>query len=50
MIFELRTYTFYPGALPAYLHLAKTIGRPTRRNDYGMCHGYCDRPPRTGPI
>lgn len=40
MIFELRTYTLYPGKLPEYLHLAKTIGRPVRGNDYGVCHAY----------
>lgn len=40
MVFEMRTYTFYPGSLPAYLHLAETLGRPVRGNDYGLCHGY----------
>lgn len=40
MVFEMRTYSFHPGALPTYLHLAETVGRPVRRNDYGTCHGY----------
>jgi hypothetical protein len=40
MIFEMRTYTFHPGSLPRYLHLAETLGRPVRGNDYGLCHGY----------
>lgn len=40
MIHELRTYTFHPGKLPAYLKIAETIGRPVRGNDYGVNHGY----------
>jgi hypothetical protein len=40
MIFELRTYTFHQGKLPAYLELAEKAGRPIRGNDYGLCHGY----------
>ena len=40
MIYELRTYTFHPGKLPAYLDLAASVGRPVRGNDYGTNHGY----------
>ncbi len=40
MIHELRTYTFHPGKLPAYLDLAANVGRPVRGNDYGTNHGY----------
>lgn len=40
MIHELRTYTFHPGKLPAYLKASETIGRPVRGNDYGVNHGY----------
>lgn len=40
MIHELRTYTFFPGKLPAYMKLAAEIGRPVRGNDYGVNHGY----------
>ena len=40
MIYELRTYTFHPGKLPAYLELARNVGRPVRGNDYGTNHGY----------
>lgn len=40
MLHELRTYTFYPGKLPAYLKAAAEIGRPVRGNDYGANHGY----------
>lgn len=40
MIFEMRTYTFHPGTLSRYLHLAETLGRPVRGNDYGLCHAY----------
>ena len=40
MIYELRTYTFHPGKLPAYLDLAQQVGRPVRGNDYGVNHGY----------
>jgi hypothetical protein len=40
MLHELRTYTFHPGALPAYLKAAETIGRPARGNNYGTVHGY----------
>ena len=40
MIYELRTYSFHQGKLPAYLKLAAEVGRPVRGNDYGMCHGY----------
>ncbi|OJY78306.1 MAG: hypothetical protein BGP12_00160 [Rhodospirillales bacterium 70-18] len=40
MIHELRTYTFHPGKLPAYMKLAETVGRPARGNRYGVNHGY----------
>jgi hypothetical protein len=40
MLHELRTYTFHPGKLPAYLKVAEEIGRPVRGNNYGMNHGY----------
>jgi len=40
MIYELRTYTFHAGKLPAYLKLQEEVGRPTRGDDYGKCHGY----------
>lgn len=40
MIYELRTYTFRPGKLPAYLKLQEEVGRPVRGDEYGKCHGY----------
>ena len=40
MIYELRTYTLHQGKLPAYLDLARSVGRPVRGNDYGTCHAY----------
>ena len=40
MIYEMRTYTFGQGKLPAYLKLAETVGRPVRGNNYGTNHGY----------
>jgi hypothetical protein len=40
MIYELRTYTLQPGAMPKYLELAETVGRPARGNNYGLNHGY----------
>lgn len=40
MIYELRTYTFHPGKLPAYLKLQEEVGRPVRADEYGKCHGY----------
>ena len=40
MIYEMRTYTLNPGKMPAYLELAKTVGRPIRGQDYGTNHGY----------
>jgi hypothetical protein len=40
MIYELRTYTFHNGKLPAYLDFAATVGRPVRGQDYGRNHGY----------
>ncbi len=40
MIHELRTYTFHPGKMAAYMKLAETVGRPVRGNDYGINHGY----------
>ncbi|WP_162595709.1 NIPSNAP family protein [Variovorax sp. PBL-E5] len=36
----MRTYSFHPGALPTYLHLAQVLGRPVRGNDFGICCGY----------
>lgn len=35
MIHELRTYTFHPGALPAYLKLVEEVGSKVRGDDYG---------------
>ncbi len=40
MIYEMRTYTFHPGKLPAYLDLARNVGRPVRGQNYGTNHGY----------
>lgn len=40
MIYEMRTYTMFAGAMPAYLKAAETIGRPARGDNYGMNHGY----------
>jgi NIPSNAP len=40
MIYEMRTYTFHPGKLPAYLDLARKVGRPVRGQNYGTNHGY----------
>ena len=40
MIYEMRTYTFHQGKLPAYLELARTVGRPVRGQNYGTNHGY----------
>jgi hypothetical protein len=40
MIYEMRTYTFHPGKLPAYLELARKVGRPVRGQNYGTNHGY----------
>jgi hypothetical protein len=40
MIYELRTYTFHPGKLAAYLEIARTVGRPVRGQDYGTNLGY----------
>ncbi len=40
MIYELRTYTFHQGKVPAYLDLVQTVGRPVRGDEYGTCHGY----------
>lgn len=40
MIYEMRTYTFQQGKLPAYLELAQNVGRPVRGNNYGQNHGY----------
>jgi len=40
MIYEMRTYTFHQGKLPAYLDLARKVGRPVRGQDYGTNHGY----------
>ena len=40
MIYEMRTYTFHMGKLPAYLELARNVGRPVRGQNYGTNHGY----------
>jgi hypothetical protein len=40
MIYELRTYTFHNGKLPAYIQHVEKVGRPVRGDDYGKCHGY----------
>jgi hypothetical protein len=40
MVYELRTYTLYPGKMPAYLKAAETIGRPARGQNYGVNIGY----------
>ena len=40
MIYELRTYTFHPGQLPAYIEHVEKVGRPIRGDDYGKCWGY----------
>ena len=40
MIYELRTYTFHNGRLPAYIQHVEKVGRPVRGDDYGKCHGY----------
>ena len=40
MIYEMRTYTFHLGKLPAYLELARNVGRPVRGQNYGTNHGY----------
>ncbi|MBM3644787.1 MAG: NIPSNAP family protein [Alphaproteobacteria bacterium] len=40
MIYELRTYTLFPGKMPDYLKAAETIGRPARGDNYGRCHAY----------
>lgn len=40
MIYELRTYTFLQGKVPAYLDLVQKVGRPVRGDEYGKCHGY----------
>lgn len=40
MIFEMRTYTLHPGALPKYFDHVRDVGRPVRGDDYGMNHGY----------
>ena len=40
MIYELRTYTFNPGTLPAYIEHVEKVGRPVRGDDYGKCWGY----------
>jgi hypothetical protein len=40
MIYEMRTYTFHPGKVPAYLDLARKVGRPVRGQNYGTNHGY----------
>lgn len=40
MIYELRTYSFHQGKMPAYLKLGAEVGRPVRGDHYGICHGY----------
>jgi NIPSNAP len=40
VIYEMRTYTFHQGKLPAYLDLARKVGRPVRGQNYGTNHGY----------
>ncbi len=40
MIHELRTYTFHPGKINAYLDVARTVGRPVRGQNYGINLGY----------
>jgi hypothetical protein len=37
VIYELRTYTFNAGKLPAYLQHVEKVGRPVRGDDYGKC-------------
>ena len=39
MIYELRTYTLHPGALPEYLRVQQEIGRRVRGDDYGKFEG-----------
>ena len=39
MIYELRTYTFKPGTLPAYLKLNTEVGRVVRGDRYGRLVG-----------
>ena len=33
MIYELRTYTFHNGKLPAYIQHVEKVGRPVRGDD-----------------
>jgi hypothetical protein len=40
MIYELRTYTLVPGALPGYLKVAEEVGWPARGQRYGQNLGY----------
>ena len=40
MIYELRTYTLVPGALPGYLQVAESVGWPARGQRYGRNLGY----------
>ena len=40
MIFEMRTYSFLPADLPRYLKHAEEVGRPVRRNHFGVNCGY----------
>lgn len=39
MIYELRTYSFFPGKMPAYLKLAEEVGTPIRGDNYGKREG-----------
>ncbi|MFT5180223.1 MAG: hypothetical protein ACI8S3_000096 [Alphaproteobacteria bacterium] len=40
MIYEMRTYTTRPGAVPAILKANEEVGRPVRGDDYGKLEGY----------
>ena len=40
MIFEMRTYSFFPADLPKYLKHAEDVGRLVRGNNYGVNCGY----------
>jgi hypothetical protein len=39
MIYELRTYTLFPGKLPEYLKLNAEVGRKLRGDNYGRLEG-----------
>jgi hypothetical protein len=40
MIHELRTYTLWPGQVPAFLQSAEEIAMPIRGDDYGKLEGF----------